>query len=399
MNSYLIKNKYFSLLVVLSAILYPIDQLLTAFGFPIYGLNTIILSFLLILLLMCSALISKKVFLNDVDIYKNLSYFGFLVFALIAIISVTWASNVEQSIVSFFQFAFLFIIYSIFVKVRLIEESILFFRLMPIVVSVCCFFVYVSYPEFFSSSESASQRLGFQSISVNSIATIWSIGFIVAIFNLKLEKNIAMKLFYFLLCIVIFFFIMRTGTRSTFIGVPISLVVACLLIYRNNFIKIIPFLLGLSIVFVLAFYFSINFLDERIIERLFFDFNDMSSNSRFELWTVGFNWYSNNLLGSGFGSESIAMDGLQTESHNTFISVMIQTSIIGLIFFCIGYFSFGLSIILSKDYKSDVIRLLVLTLFIFFSIQLMKGTLHTSRMFWFVMAYMAVVLNSKKYSS
>lgn len=246
-------------------------------------------------------------------------------------------------------------------------------------------------------------RLSFKTVGVNALMVSLGYSLIIGVSYLLFEserkiKKVAVMLSIIVISIVVFL----GGTRSVFWGGAVSLLIAYVYLFfkstGKNKIYVIMF-------FLLLFYggFSLiesNYFSEGLLERmLIFDRENMTENSRLSLWSTGLEWYTSNVLGSGAGNEHYIYSQLgydsKDEAHNTFVSTLIQTGIIGLTLLVMLLLFLGGDIIKIKNINY---KFLAVSLYIFFIIQLMKGSFFQTRLFWQPLFILLLMVEIDKYS-
>src|SRR5690606_34441263 len=97
----------------------------------------------------------------------------------------------------------------------------------------------------FSERElSLDQRLSFAGIGVNSVAISIGYMFIMGISYLFIKgQRILFRVLITISCIIMFYFIIRTGTRSGVFGVLIALGIAYVFSFKVNFVNLFRFII------------------------------------------------------------------------------------------------------------------------------------------------------------
>ena len=249
------------------------------------------------------------------------------------------------------------------------------------------------------SPESASTlgRLSFNNIGLNAIAISLGYIFILALNSFHLFENEKVKRCIIYICLIlIFLLILKLGTRSVLWGLVLAFILPNFIyLKRKNIIRILVILSA----FIYAFFHLINtgFIQGRAATRLLlFGSDTFTNNSRVELFNKGFEWWTNNILGSGGGNESYAYIQMGTknlEAHNTFMSALIQFGIPGIILLLLVVSIIYFKIYLIKDKRQ---KILFFSFFIFFVMQLVKGSFIQTRLFWQPLTILLLMLESFK---
>lgn len=144
------------------------------------------------------------------------------------------------------------------------------------------------------------------------------------------------------------------------------------------------------------------FVGEKVSDRLLnTDEEVFKENSRIYFWTNGWEWYSQNVLGTGAGVSNEARMfsseiGIYKEAHSVFFSILIQLNVIGLILLIIA-----LLLILKEIIKIEEkhLKFTASFLFIFFIIQASKGSSFQTRLFWHPVTLVLLIIEVGKYNS
>lgn len=247
-------------------------------------------------------------------------------------------------------------------------------------------------------------RLSFESIGVNALMISLGYSIIIGIgYLFYIDEPIIKKLIILFSIIIISLVVFQGGTRSVFWGIIFSVLLTYIYLLSKSTAK--SKVVTVIVLFIL--FFSENFImenkifTEELLDRmLIINEENISDNSRITLWSDGIKWYSKNILGSGSGNEQfIYMSlgyGKRNEAHNTFISTLIQTNIIGLILLITMLVFLGVSV--AKINKIQY-KFLAVSLYIFFIIQLMKGSFLQTRLFWQPILIMLLMIEIDRFTS
>ncbi len=145
------------------------------------------------------------------------------------------------------------------------------------------------------------------------------------------SKNFLNKLFWLVICILIASAVVGTFSRSGFISISL---VAALYLVQRHIRAIVPILLLGSVLAILVL-----FLPQLILRiGSIGDAVATGATGRFTAWKYAFEmWFSSPVYGMGLGSYFAAHGGV---AHNTFLSVLSETGLIGiLLYLSIIFFS------------------------------------------------------------
>lgn len=361
-------------LVFLIIILFPLDQLLTSLFPGISFSPFVIVSVVLGLLIFQYA----NIYFEKLKFIFQL----FFVYCIFSFISVFWSDDEIKSVLYTLQLV-LSLSFCIVAVAELSKDQYTLQKISFYGCVVGAIIAQMSLMGMFSEGElSVEHRITFSGIGLNAVAI--SIGFtfilgITGLFNklITLEKRILL----IISCSVIFYFLLRTGTRSSIFGVFLALGISYVLSYNLSFknISVIIFLF-------LIMFFSFNYVLDNIIEGglgehiMSVGAKDIESNSRKRLWEIAFDWFSKNILGTGAGNEYVAYTNSSSkEAHNIFISALLQLGFVGfiLILMIISRIAYLLFTI-----KNNLHKFTGLSLFVFLVLQMIKGSFLQNRIFW-----------------
>ncbi|MDB4713780.1 O-antigen ligase family protein [Akkermansiaceae bacterium] len=240
-------------------------------------------------------------------------------------------------------------------------------------------------------------RLSFVDLGINALAISQGYIFILALNSFSFFKGDKTQKIIAVCCLCsILLLLVNLGTRSVIWGLIFTAVVTSL-IYFNTRRTIGVVILGLMFIFGYFYAVDAGLTGDRSTDRLQeFSYFTFSENSRTELFFTGFEWWKENLLGSGIGNERFAYletGSLYLEAHNTFLSTLIQLGVPGLVLL-IASFSFIFYEFLKIEEKH--IKVLVFSLLLFFLIQLIKGSFLQTRLFWQPVMLIILMIESSK---
>lgn len=382
-------------LVLLSIILFPFDQLFSsAFpNFPVspFRILTVVLS-LFFFRYNIGKLRPFKVIIVLFYVYCGWSF-----------LSIFWSNDLNRSLAYSFQIL-LMIWFAIVAISELIKDENAYKKVAfygPIVGGIVA---QLSLLGIFSDRElSLDRRLSFAGIGVNAIAISIGYMFILGVSFLMIKgPRFLNKMVVISCCIIMFYFIIRTGTRSGVFGVLIALGMAYIFSYKVNFVNLIRFFVSAGLLYFTFNFILDNYLGDRLAERIFkVGAEDIEDNPRSQLWGVAFDYFSHNIFGTGAGNESVAYIefGLgPREAHNVFVSGLLQLGIIGfLLIICTQIIVF----FKLNEIRRPIFKYSALSLYFFLLMQMMKGSFLQTRLFWvpIILIISIGLLDSKHRSS
>ncbi len=384
-------NFNFKYLYVLTLIvLFPFDQLFTSF-FPNFSISPFRILFVLIALLFYKYRLSK---LNETkSIWKV-----FLIYSMLALLSMLWSSEPEKSIL----YALQLIISIMFCLVAVCELSRRpnFYKDITFYTSLFGALVaLLSLIGVFSERElSSDYRLSFTNIGLNAIAISIGYTFVLGITGIfSKHHSVLRKIMLIISSLIIFYFLMRTGTRSSIFGVLIALGIGYFMSFKIAINNVVRFIVALIVMYIAFNKIIISYLGDSLRNRIFsFGIEDVESDSRGNLWGIAYNYFSNNLLGTGAGNEEIAYaSSISKEAHNIFVSSLLQLGFIG--FFLMIYVSISLFIAVIRI-KEKAYKFTAVSLYIFLLLQMMKGSFLQNRLFWIpiVVIFAIIIFDSNR---
>ncbi|MFA8300214.1 MAG: O-antigen ligase family protein [Hyphomicrobiales bacterium] len=378
-------------LKLISAILiiaFPLDQL-----YPVICPNMDFLSPLKILSGFFVLFIFRIKSFNASIHYKKEIYL-LLSVVLLCFISISWAE--PDKFRAFVYSLQMFVLWSFcIVSVKYLKSDFKFVKRlifgMVVFAAIVAIFILLG---FFSPSKlSVSNRIGFGLIGLNSIAISMGYSAMLGILCVSLFSKRRLLQIIFIICIcVICYLVLRLGTRSVIWGILVSFVLANIFVLKKKDFK--KFILTFLIIIIgCVIIYNLDIVKGYLADRIF-DLNaeTITNNSRINLWLKGINWYFSNPLGSGAGNEKgiyMLFDTQSKESHNTILSTINQISIVGgilLLAFLFFMIKKGLSI------KNRTLKYIFIGFYIFFLIQIFKGSLLQTRLFWHPIMFLLLTL-------
>src|SRR5690606_22223075 len=172
-------------------------------------------------------------------------------------------------------------------------------------------------------------RISFADIGVNAVAI--SIGYMLIlgiVYLFSKGQPILLKVIAIASCFIMFYFILRTGTRSGVFGVLGALGLAYIFSFKVNYLNLFKFAVFTSILFFSFQFLLSNYVGSRLTERILsVGSEDIEGDSRNQLWSVAYDYFSHHIFGTGAGNESVAYIeyGIgPREAHNVFLSSLLQ---------------------------------------------------------------------------
>jgi hypothetical protein len=186
-------------------------------------------------------------------------------------------------------------------------------------------------------------------------------------------------------------FLFRVASRSAVMGVPLAVIGAVMVVYWNRASRWMMLLVGL-VLLLLALQWTIQsgLINSRAVERslsLVTGSESLGSNSRWRIWEAGIGIFLENLMGVGPGNEGFAYltKGIHHESHNLFMSALVQLGLVGfgiLVSFMVWVF------IQIRRIAHLPLRFITMALFFYWFLNSMKISGFETRVFW----YLALVI-------
>lgn len=246
----------------------------------------------------------------------------------------------------------------------------------------------------------ASERILFQGLGINalSISLGYSLVCGIALFFFK-EIGRFQKLLLIFTCILILMFSFKAGTRSVAWGVFVAFGFSYSISYKLfNFRSFILFIFaGIILFFFFSFFFQSGYIDGRLSDRMMdVNMQTLSTNSRWILWRKGIEFFLSNPMGAGSGNEVFVYRNLlhsnNFEAHNVFVSALVQTGLFGFILIVCSLLSL-IYYILKVERKC--VKFLLLFLFTFFFLQILKGSSLQTRLFWHPIILILSIISSR----
>lgn len=371
-----ILSKYY--LVCLSIVLFPLDQLFTSV-FPSFELSPfrILMVLLGLFVFQCS--------MTDFRELKHLLVL-FFIYATLSFISVLWSRDMDISLLYTFQivislFFFMVAVSELCKRSEAIYDIAFFSCTIGAIISILALLGLFSQ----GIELSTENRLTFIGIGINTVSISIAYTSILGLFILLNKKEKKYKRILIILSeLCIFFFLVRTGTRSSIFGLGIAVTIAYLLTYKISLKNVLKGLILFALLFFVFDYMISNFVDGKLHDRILaVGEDDIRSNSRGELWSVAFDWYLSNMLGTGAGNEFVAYATTESkEAHNLFISSLLQLGLLGFFFILACVAKVGFNCLKIKDH---LLKFVAVSLYIFWVLQMMKGSFLQTRLFWIPM--------------
>jgi len=235
----------------------------------------------------------------------------------------------------------------------------------------------------------AEHRLALAGLGVNTLGVSLGLFIIVAIGLLVFRRSILFVAISSASSLIMMATLLRTGTRSPLVAIPLSLILGSLLVYRKQVHKTLILTIFVSLLIGGVFVWSLKsgFVRGDLRDRILsiFESKTFSENVRLSLWKESLNIYSKNPFGVGPGNEIYAFYKFSTsgrsalESHNTFFSVLIEYNIFGLLIFVIAMMWVAIKIF---TIKIKPLKLIAIMIFIYLMFNSMKGSIVGNRLMW-----------------
>ncbi|RJP35709.1 MAG: O-antigen ligase family protein [Phycisphaerales bacterium] len=190
---------------------------------------------------------------------------------------------------------------------------------------------------------------------------------------------------------------LRTGTRSVIAAVPLAVLAAGCVAYWRQIHKWLLLTAVLGGVLIGTFNWAVQtgFIRGSLRDRLLtvFSAETYTTNERWALWAEALRIYAEQPMGTGAGQEASAyLTRGRTgnlESHNTFLSILVEYSVIGLGLFSgavlmLAWHAVGIPV---PAARAAATLILVFTLF-----NAMKGSSHENRILWLPLTMVAAMI-------
>ncbi len=230
-----------------------------------------------------------------------------------------------------------------------------------------------------------------EGLGINAPATVYGFVMILGLYPIIARDKWAARWpvympFYVVGCLILWLFIFRAATRAVVLTVPLSVILAAMIIYWNRASR----WLMVSILLVLVFLALLWVIQSGMIESSSIDRSlslvtksgEFSGNVRWIIWKQGIGIFMSNPMGVGAGNEAIAFMGKGTagESHNLFVSALVQMGLVGLfvmLSFMIWFF------IQIRKIAHLPLRFITMSIFFYWFMNNMKISVFQTRVFWY----------------
>lgn len=192
----------------------------------------------------------------------------------------------------------------------------------------------------------------------------------------------------------------RAGTRSALVGVPVAAAFGAILAYWKKLGRLSILLIVVGGLSGGSFYWAVEqgFITGKLRERLLsaFESDTYETNVRLPLWARALDVYTEHPLGAGAGNEPLLVEQTRggygaVESHNTFVSVLLEYNVVGLLLFTAALFFLGWGILRIRERG---LRATAAMLFAFCMLSIMKGSSQDTRLFWQPISLAAVFVEA-----
>ncbi len=233
-----------------------------------------------------------------------------------------------------------------------------------------------------------NDRLLFEGLGINSIATSFGLVMVLSLAFIRDNKKPVVIFIFSIANIIIFLALLKMGTRSIVLGVPLAIVLASMMTNPTKIIRNSAITLFLFSAFYYGTYFATqnDIISPRLADRFIglFSATTYTENSRVSLAEHSLEYVLNNPIGAGPGNEKAVFQNLNYkvqiyESHNTLISTIVQFGILG---FLIQAFALAQIATFSKYIENKTDRLVFFSILIFFMISIVKASLLQTRLYW-----------------
>lgn len=308
----------------------------------------------------------------------------FLLFAFFAFCTLFWSPEIVKGCTTLAKFLIQLTFFHLSLHTFRSKNDLIRLILFTVIFSaIISFYVVFIGGENVLHTDNVNRRMDLTGTGINTYAGISGLALICYIVYCAMSKNTALKILLFFSVPLITFSILKCGTRSVFVGIPLAFVFISTIVYWKKFYVLAFRLLMGGLVCVILFIWSIHsdIIGEKIMDRLFSVNIKSFDISRVAIWKTGVINYLYSPRGTGLGGEYLFVEAaLVGEAHNTFISVLIQTSLIGLILFTIPMIMIWKN---AWNIPDQQMRFCALLIYFSILVQANRATLITNRFLWF----------------
>ena len=319
---------------------------------------------------------------------RSKTVMAYCLFMISSFISIFYAENFPEALITFSQYFNIFTSFIIFLIVIQRIDNINFI----LRVFFAAFIIEVLYSFFpilndLQNGEIKARSMRYMGLSANVNITSFSIVFKLPIvfYYLNKAKNTLQRLSLLLLLTMTFFLIFILGTRGALLGMMICMIIYIFDLVKNNLelknkikaLSIIFFALIVSTIFnliVLKDTTSINVLNRAATISI--STKDGSVNQRLRYYKQGLESFVNNPL-TGLGLGNWKLKGIESDkeniigyvipyhAHNDFIQILVEQGFFGMFFYVLIYLSVIVLIFKNKILSSYDTRYVALLTMIF----------------------------------
>lgn len=233
----------------------------------------------------------------------------------------------------------------------------------------------------------AEQRLVLRGIGINAFANSLGLAILAGIVLIALRKSLMSFVLAAASGLAMLLASFRAGTRAVVIAIPLSLIAGLAAGYWRKVHKLLilgvigALLFGGSLYWAMQTGFVSGDLQRRILGA--FGGRAYETNVRAQLWKEAINIYLRQPQGAGPGNESITYSQYTTttslESHNAFLSVLVEYNIIGFMIFLAAFLTLSVAVVRIKDpdLRSGAVMILAYCALIGAA-----TSIHETRFFW-----------------
>lgn len=212
-----------------------------------------------------------------------------------------------------------------------------------------------------------------------------SIFILISFMNTNILKKYLFRYIFLLPLALMVFFIVKTGSRVSFISLSLGFIVYVLFL-KLGFLRKSIFIVFATIVSIGIYYFFIE--GSLLAERLRFSVIEGDLSGRDIRWEASLLIINKNFLWgigkTGYSSQIEALLGFYTSPHNVIIEVFVYTGLIGFIAMFMFFFRVSKCIINSYKVKGNILPLL---LAIPIAGLIISGQIMDSKIVWLIFAY------------
>jgi len=340
-------------------------------------------------LMLVNILASLPVFFKSNRYLNSLTKKQFLMYyllAFLAVVSLMWAPDIEKGSLYILKLVIL-ILWS-----RLALPLLADRRLLETLSALMCVVTFlVGLIVLFGDVGRVSHindRFLLEGLGINSIATSFGMVVVFSILYFRSSVTLWKKIALSAIIVVIYISILKMGTRSVAIGVPIAFILGAVISKPKKVLRYLMYTLISAALFYAVIFFAVSnqIITGRLANRFLgvSEVTTFTENSRVALAARSLSYILQNPIGTGVGNENVVFSkyGYRValyEGHNTLLSTLVQFGLVGFVILITLLMFLILNIMYIKD---DEYRGFCAMLCIFFFLMLMKASILQTRLYW-----------------